>query len=158
MKKQILIGTILSLVLTAYAAPAGAAATCSTDQSLDTLEVTVKSARRVYTPGQTAKLKVTVNRRVDGSAVATSAERISVPAEGVSVVSLGSTGWLPMVGAGTTDADGKVTIALKIRKAQPAGWVDAFTAASNRVAEGPCARAEERGSTQDARLFKIEVK
>ncbi|MGI8775617.1 MAG: hypothetical protein ACR2KQ_11550 [Actinomycetota bacterium] len=151
MKKQILIGTILSLVLTAYAAPAGATAACSSDEALETLEVTAKATRRVYTPGETAKLKITVNRHIEGSTV-------SIPAENISVVSLGSTGWLPMVGAGTTDADGKVTIPLKIRKAQPTGWVDAFTFASYSYAGGPCARAEEQGSTQDARLFKISAK
>lgn len=151
---QVLIGAVIAQVLvggSAYAGPAPASDTCSSndDISLETLEVAVETARRVYRPGQSVTLTVTVNRHVHGTP-------LSAPAEDITVLSLGTTEGIMMVGSGITDSDGRTEVKLRIPKSEPAGWVEGFTFASRSVAQAPCLHADEYGSIRQKRLFRIK--
>ncbi len=153
--RKVLIGAIVAQVLIgglAYAGPAQApagACSSSNDVPLDTFEVAVEADSRDYRRGQVARLTVTVNRHVEGTPV-------SVPAEDVLVVSFGTTGALPMAGAGMTDADGQTQVKLRIPKDAPRGWVDVSTRATRSVAWGPCISVDEQGSVREKRLFRIK--
>lgn len=155
MRSKVLIGAVVAQVLVgglAYAGPAQATAgacSFSNDVPLDTLEVAVAADRRDYRRGQVARLTVTVNRHLQGSPV-------SVPAEDVLVVSLGTPGGWTMIGAGTTDADGRTHVKLRIPKDQPHGWVDVSTLATRSHARGPCISVFEQGVVRDERLFRVK--
>lgn len=155
MRSKVLIGAVVAQVLiggSVYAGPAQATAgacSFSNDVPLDTLEVAVEAGRRDYRRGQVARLTVTVNRHVEGTP-------ISVPAEDVLVVSVGTTGGWTMVGAGMTDADGRTHVKFRIPKDQPHGWVDVSTLASRSHARGPCISVFEQGLVREKRLFRIK--
>lgn len=152
--RKALLGALIAQVLiagSAYAGPAPASVTCSSneDVGVETFEVAVEAARRVYRPGQTAKVTVTVNRHVHGTP-------LSVPAEDITVLSMGTTEALMMVGSGITDPDGRTEVKLRIPRNEPAGWVEGFTFASRSIAQAPCLRADEYGSNRQERLFRIK--
>lgn len=155
MRSKVLIGAIVAQSLIgglAYAGPAlatPAACSFSNDAPLETYEVAVEAGRRDYRRGEVARLTVTVNRHVKGTPV-------SVPAEDVSVLSVGMTGGWTMVGAGVTDADGQTHVKLRIRKDEPHGWVDVSTVAYRTVARGPCLTVAEQGLMRDKQLFRIK--
>lgn len=155
MRRKVLIGAIVAQTLLGGLVSMGSAqataGSCSfrNEVPLETLEVAVEASRRDYRRGQVARLTITVNRRAEGTPVST-------PAEDVLVISHGTTGALPMLGAGKTDADGRTHVKLRIPEDAPHGWVDVSTLASRSVATVPCISVKEQGSVRERHLFRIK--
>ena len=79
----------------------------------------------------------------------------SVPAENVSVGIGITVGQVFTPGFGTTDADGKVTVDIKLPRYMKPGTASIAAYAWNVVHESPCIRVEEDGYTSNPEAFEV---
>jgi hypothetical protein len=148
---------VLALFLSALlpvSAEAGWGACGSARTFVHTFTVDTKWAGKVFGPGDVAKVVITVTRPAPEDPLGLGVPLdvpVGFPAEGVDV-STSFQGFFPFVfDAGVTDADGKVSMKLKLPRDAERGPVDAYTYASilhNRNGPG-CSDFEEYGFKWD---------
>jgi hypothetical protein len=126
--------------------------------TLRTFKVTVKSDRKAYKIGQVARLTATVTRPAEedplGQGIGFESPT-SFPAEDV-VVGLGlSVGDVYLYGHGTTNAQGKAVIKVKITSYTPPGPATADVFARKTQVRTICASLEEVGYKRVPKLFNV---
>ena len=149
---------LVAAVFTALfgAAPAGA---CGGGPTAENFEVVTKWSKKRYAPGSTVEVDVTVLRpaRRDpfGFGLTYDPPR-QTPVEGANVITALSVGIPPLWGEGETDADGKLHLAIKLRR-DLRGPIYATTRASITYNEsGPdCTNVEEWGRKVDDPAFVV---
>lgn len=125
---------------------------------LETFEVTMKSVRKTYERGQSARINMTVVRPGKSDPLG---QGIPIeppqqwPAEGVTVGVGLRIGDVFLAGFATTGADGKAVVEIPIRSYVPRGRALAIAQAVKRQVDSPCATVEEFGYTQSPSLFKV---
>ncbi|HJR46222.1 MAG TPA: hypothetical protein VJ927_11515 [Actinomycetota bacterium] len=126
---------------------------------LYTFHVEAKPQKPSYPAGGTAKIDFVVTRPGDGDPLGEGQEMprpMTFPAEGVEVnVSIYAGRYFYMYGSGTTDADGKATVPVKLHPKSPAGWARGEVSARAYYNRGGCPDAEEFGSQSYPQFFKI---
>jgi hypothetical protein len=126
--------------------------------TLRSFHVALKSDRKAYRIGQTAKLTATVTRPGHedpfGQGIGFSPPA-SFPAEDV-VVGVGlAVGNVYLYGHGTTNARGKAIVKVKIMPYTPPGSADADVFARKTQVRTICASLEEVGYTRKPKLFNV---
>jgi hypothetical protein len=126
--------------------------------TLRSFHVVLKSDRKAYKIGQTAKLTATVTRPANedpfGQGIGFTAPA-SFPAEDV-IVGIGlAVGNVYLYGHGTTNANGKAIVKVKIMPYTPAGSADADVFARKTQVRTICASLEEVGYTREPKLFNV---
>jgi hypothetical protein len=162
------IGLIVGLLApSAPASGACAAAMRHTMQSgsmetipLRTLYIEMKTDKKVYKVGDTAKIEVTVTRPSDedpaGQGVATP-RPTSIPAEDITVGVGLRIGRVFLYGFGPpTDADGKTTVSIHIKPYAPAGKAIVDIFAWKTQLDTPCLIVEEQGYHSHPGAFAVK--
>jgi len=163
MTKVVRVFALALLVTAALPAPADAAwdLRCRSARNfVYTFTVETEWQKRVYAPGDKAKLTVTITRPAPedpaGLGVPLGGPSIQ-PADGVDV-STAFQGFFPYVfDRSTTNTEGKVNLTLKLPKKTKPGPIDAYTYASKvHNANGPaCSDVEEYGFRWDIPAIKV---
>jgi hypothetical protein len=126
--------------------------------TLRTFHVVVKADRKAYRIGQTAKMTATVTRPAHEDPFGEGVQfdpPASFPAEDV-VVGVGlSVGDVYLYGHGTTKANGKAVIKVKIAPYTPPGKAAADVFARKTQVRTICASLEEVGYKRVPKLFKV---
>jgi hypothetical protein len=126
--------------------------------TLRTYHVVVKSDRKTYRIGQTAKMTATVTRPAHEDPFGQGVQfdpPTSFPAEDV-VVGVGlSVGDVYLYGHGTTNAKGKAIIKIRIAPYTPPGTAAADVFARKTQVRTICASLEEVGYRRVPRLFNV---
>ncbi|MGH2817947.1 MAG: hypothetical protein ACRDJS_05745 [Actinomycetota bacterium] len=126
--------------------------------TLRTFHVVVKADRKAYRIGQTAKMTATVTRPAHEDPFGEGVQfdpPASFPAEDV-VVGVGlSVGDVYLYGHGTTKANGKAVIKVKIAPYTPPGKAAADLFARKTQLRTICASVEEVGYKHEANLFNV---
>lgn len=175
MKKLFLVGLGLTLLAGACGGTDAtqprafeAAKGCATSEyALETLELTVAEPTGPLARGSVAELDVQVVRHVDVDADLAKdlppANNMAVgdptedPVEGAVVaLSLSMADADPLYGMALTDAQGRATIAIKVKRSTPAGTFDGSGYAWREVFEGPCVRIVEAGSYHQEAAATVE--
>jgi hypothetical protein len=126
--------------------------------TLRTYHVVVKADRKTYRIGQTAKMTATVTRPAHEDPFGQGIQfdpPTSLPAEDV-VVGVGlSVGDVYLYGHGTTKANGKAIIKIRITPYTPPGTAAADVFARKTQVRTVCASLEEVGYRHEAKLFNV---
>ncbi len=152
-------------------APASSAGACSSGDvrskmrtgnlevvGLRTYHLEVKADRSSYKVGDMAKVNVLVTRPAHEDPVGAGVQQEppqSFPAEGANVGIGIRVGEVFLFGHGTTNAEGKAQVKIKIQSYTPAGKATADAYAWRVAADTTCLRVEENGYTQKTNLFNV---
>ncbi len=160
-------GALLPFVVAALAitstAPASAAPTdaCALDErEVWDLNLSLEAEARVYEIGETAKVTVTVTRPDDYDPVSGQTYIGELPySEPVEDVNVGAgvvVEGVYLLGYGFTDAEGKVTLSIKIEPWTPPGKAVASFLGTKTVIDVPCLKVTEIGTVGHPALFKVK--
>jgi hypothetical protein len=126
---------------------------------LNTFTVTAEAQRKSYEMGETVVVEMLVTR--PGPEDPVTGEPWDPPhhepAEGVDVginMSTSDTD-LPVFNSGTTDAEGKATVKVKLVRGDPPRWVYAYASAEQWYNRGGCPDIVERGGAEYPKFFKL---
>jgi hypothetical protein len=127
---------------------------------LRTLYIEMKTDKKVYKVGDTAKIEVTVTRPSDedpaGQGVPTP-RPTSIPAEDITVGVGLRIGQVFLYGFGApTDADGKTTVPIRIKSYAPAGKAIVDVFAWKTTLDTPCLIVEEQGYRSNPGAFAVK--
>ncbi|MFN2389307.1 MAG: hypothetical protein ABR575_06855 [Actinomycetota bacterium] len=126
---------------------------------LTTLKVTMKPLRKSYRIGQSAKFEVTVTRPGEtdplGQQIPLGEPPMSLPAEGVGVGIGVQVGLVFLPGFGTTDANGKAIIRVRLEPYTRPGVAHAKALATYTQFESTCLNIEEQGFRFVPNAFRV---
>jgi hypothetical protein len=142
------------------AAPAQAAAHCAgTEQvNLYTFKVNMKSAKKSYTLGQTATINVEVLRPADEDPLGMHQPMPPVekhPVEGANIGVGLRAGDVFLFGVGTTNADGKAAVKIKIQTYAEPGEVNVDALAYKVIHQNVCMTVQEFGYASVPSMFTV---
>lgn len=149
---------VVAVATVLLGAPAGARG-CAGGVSVETFEVRTEWSKKVYPPGATVEVDITVLRPAPkdpfGFGITWDPPH-QTPVEEAKVITSFSVGVPPVWGGGYTDADGKLHLAIPLRR-DIRGPVHGTTRASIVYnEEGPdCAQVEEWGRKVDSPAFVV---
>lgn len=155
-KLALLAGAVTGALLVS---PAGPASACGGGPNFETFEVRTKWNKKVYKPGETLRVEVTVLRpaRRDPMGMGIELEPpAQTPVEGAKVVVAFTVGVPPVFGIGETDEAGQVVLRIPL-KTKARGGIQSTTRASITYNEsGPdCTNVEEWGRLVETPAFEI---
>jgi hypothetical protein len=118
-------------------------------QPTRTFDVQVKVLADEYTLGDTAQFRVKVIRELDGEALG--------PVENAQVGVSVSLGDVVLAGGAVTNADGKASVGVELKRYAPTGLADVRAYAQKETVDLPCHSDLEReyGDVEQRRLFKV---
>ncbi len=126
---------------------------------LTTLQVKMKPLAKSYKIGQVAKFEVTVMRPSEtdplGQNIVIGEPPEQFPAEDVNVGVGIQVGYVYLPGYGTTDANGKAIVGVKIENYTRPGMAHAKVLSRETVAETSCLTVEEQGYRFLPNAFKV---
>lgn len=142
------VGVLVGLVLAAQAvglAPAGAAGCADAHHQIETFRITVQPAEKTYRIGERARIITLVEREVGGT---------YTPAQDVRVLLAASVRRREVIGAGTTNEDGRTVVSLKLNRQLRPGIADVFGHAFKSSLDLPCV-PQETGFVDAEDVFRV---
>lgn len=157
MRTSLLAAGAMLLAAAPGASAAAPSAGCSEVVSLKTFHIEVGKLRSSYRLGETVKIPIVVTRPAHedpaGQGIPVDPPA-SEPAEGVSVMGIARIGDGLLYDSATTDADGKASLRIRIRKI-PRGSADLEIEAKKIAVETPCATVQEAAKLEIEDSFRV---
>jgi hypothetical protein len=131
----------------AVALPAAGNDACESPHDHDIYRMEIAPLTRTVQRGETAQVRATVHRSVNGHDLG--------PAEGAHVVVALTLGDFTRAGGAVTDEHGLAMVDIRLGRRFPTGWADARAHATREPADLPCHPYREGGGTQAARFLRV---